>query len=194
MDKQNLINSILNETGASTFCLGNSSYNERLAYVSMIISTAWADGSIDDRERAIIDSIAQSAGKDIENQVDIIISETQRFNLTRYEGWVKDIVTEPLKIGLMVDMFLTAFADTVCMQSETIYMKYIAGKLGITDDMYNVIRRNVEEYLNNKNNGNPPMSYEEGVAHENENRPETDEENKLRNVINSLLKTVIFAM
>lgn len=193
MDKLNLINKIISETGASTFNLGNSNINERLAYISIISSTAWADGSIDSRELEILKNIANAAGPDIEEQLDLIISETQRFNINKYEEWVADITTEPLKIGLLTDMFLTSFADSICMQSESIYMKYIAGKLGITDEIYNVIRRNVEDYLNSQNNGNT-MSYEEGVAHETENRPETEEESNLRSVINSLMKSVILAI
>lgn len=193
MDKLNLINKIISETGASTFNLGNCNINERLAYISIISSTAWADGSIDSRELEILKNIANAAGPDIEEQLDLIISETQRFNINKYEEWVADITTEPLKIGLLTDMFLTSFADSICMQSESIYMKYIAGKLGITDEIYNVIRRNVEDYLNSQNNGNT-MSYEEGVAHETENRPETEEESNLRSVINSLMKSVILAI
>ena len=193
MDKLNLINKIISETGASTFNLGNSNINERLAYISIISSTAWADGSIDSRELEILKNIANAAGPDIEEQLDLIISETQRFNINKYEEWVADITTEPLKIGLLTDMFLTSFADSICMQSESIYMKYIAGKLGITDEIYNVIRRNVEDYLNSQNNGNT-MSYEEGVAHKTENRPETEEESNLRSVINSLMKSVILAI
>ena len=65
MDKENLLNKILSETGARSFCLSKSSYDERLAYVSMIISLAWADGSIDSRERDIIDTVAKAAGPDI---------------------------------------------------------------------------------------------------------------------------------
>ncbi len=186
MDKENLINTILSETGANAFCLSESNYDERIAYVSMITSLAWADGSIDNRERDIIYTIAEAAGADIESQVELLISETQRFNLAKYEKWVSDLQSEPLKIALMVDMFLTAFADTICMQSETIYMKYIAGKLRINDEVYNIIRKNVEEYLTNRNNGNPPMTYEPGQANERENKPESEAESKLRNLVNKL--------
>lgn len=193
MNKENLINNILNETGAKSFCLCNSNYDERLAYVSMVTSLAWADGSIDDRERELIESIAKAAGNDIEEQLEIIFSETKRFNLARYDTWVENITTEPLKIALMVDMFLTSFADTICMQSESIYMKYIAGKLGISDGIYNIIRRNVEEYLNDKNT-NVHLSYERGVAHKDEVEPETEEENNLRNIFNGILKTLIMAI
>lgn len=190
MDKENLLNKILSETGARSFCLSKSSYDERLAYVSMIISLAWADGSIDSRERDIIDTVAKAAGPDIEEQVELIITETQRFNIARYDKWVADLKSEPLKIALLVDMFLTAFADTICMQSETIYMKYIAGKLSIEEQIYNIIRKNVEEYLNNRNNGNPAMRYEEGQANERETIPETEAESKLRMLVNKIFQSL----
>jgi len=193
MGKENLINTILSKTGACTLKLSDSNYDERLAYVSMITSLAWADGSIDNREREIINTIAKAAGSDIESQVELIISETQRFNLVKYDKWVSDLKSEPLKIALMVDMFLTAFADTICMQSETIYMKYIAGKLQITDEVYNIIRKDVEEYLNKRNKGNPTMSYEQGVANERENKPETESESKLRNLVNNFIRSIVLA-
>ncbi|MCQ2252260.1 MAG: TerB family tellurite resistance protein [Bacteroidales bacterium] len=191
MNKENLISLILNETGAEVFNLGQHPYESRLAYISMIVSLAWADGSIDDREREIIESIAQTAGSDIAMQLDNIIQQNQRFCLEKYDIWIKNLDNKSLKIGLMVDMFLTSFADSVCMQSETIYMKYIAGKLGIDDELYNIIRKNVEEYIKQKSGDSQAVSYEDGIAHQRENRAETEEEQTFRRIVNNLVKTLL---
>lgn len=191
MNKNNLIKTILKETGAEVFNLGSYSRDAREAYISMIISLAWADGSIDNREREIIESIASTAGSDIVSIVDTIIAKTQKFDITRYDNWVQSLSDRPIKVALMVDMFLTAFADSVCMQSETIYMKYIAGKLGIDDDLYNVIRKNVEDYLSEKAGDDYTVSYEQGIAHTRENRAETDEEHTFRKVVNGLVKSLL---
>lgn len=191
MNKENLISLILNETGAEVFNLGQHPYESRLAYMSMIVSLAWADGSIDDREREIIESIAQTAGSDIAMQLDNIIQQNQRFCLEKYDIWIKNLDNKSLKIGLMVDMFLTSFADSVCMQSETIYMKYIAGKLGIDDELYNIIRKNVEEYIKQKSGDSQAVSYEDGIAHQRENRAETEEEQTFRRIVNNLVKTLL---
>ena len=149
MDNKTVISSILKDTGACAFRLSDYSYDERVAYVSMIVSLAWADGSIDDRERRLIDTIANAAGSDIESELDSIIIQNRKFSLDKYNQWVANIRDEKLKIGLIIDMFLTSFADKVLMQSETIYMKYISQKLGISQPLYTEIRKCIEDLLNN---------------------------------------------
>ena len=191
MDKNRLIHKILHETGAEVFSLNKFPDNVKTAYISMIASLSWADGSIDDREKQILESIAKSAGEDIANRLEDIINETHDFSLDKYDNWVKEINDQPLKIALMVDMFLTAFSDTICMQSESIYMKYIAGKLGIDLDLYDVIRRNVEDYLKEKSGEAKPVTYEIGEAHKRENREETAKESAFRRFVNSIIKSLL---
>ena len=150
MDNKTVISSILKDTSACAFRLSDYGYDERLAYVSMIVSLAWADGSIDDRERRLINTIAQAAGRDIEDELESIIIQNRKFSLDKYNEWVDNIHDEKLKIGLIIDMFLTSFADKILMQSETIYMKYISQKLGISQPLYTEIRKCVEDILNYK--------------------------------------------
>lgn len=169
MNTDTKISSILKDTGACTFRLSDYSYDERLAYVSMIVSLAWADGSIDDRERQLINTIANAAGDDIARQLESIIIQNRKFSIEKYNEWVNAIHDEKLKIGLIMDMFLTSFADKILMQSETMYMKYISQKLGISPLLYAEIRRCTEEFLNERDN-EQHIHYEHGIVNDREKK------------------------
>ena len=52
-----------------------------------------------------------------------------------------------MKVALIADMLLTAFADSVYMQSENFYMKYVSGKLGVNYELYEKIFRKVQLYM-----------------------------------------------
>lgn len=169
MKKETKISSILKDTGACAFRLSDYSYDERAAYVSMIVSLAWADGSIDDRERRLIDIIAKAAGPDIENELESIIIQNRKFSIEKYNQWVNTINDEKIKIGLTMDMFLISFADKILMQSETIYMKYIAQKLGISAQLYTEIRKSTEEFLNERDD-EQRIYYEHGYVNDREKK------------------------
>lgn len=178
MDNKTAISSILKDTSACAFRLSDYGYDERLAYVSMIVSLAWADGSIDDRERRLINTIAKAAGDDIENELESIIIQNRKFSLEKYNEWVSAIHDEKLKVGLIIDMFLTSFADKILMQSETIYMKYISQKLGISQPLYTEIRKCVEEMLNNKDD-EQQIRYEYGPLNNRERNTNAPKESLL---------------
>lgn len=185
MNKYDIIKSILSDNTIE-FNLAKYSYQERLAYVSMIISLAWADGSIDDREMQIIDEIAKNTGNDIYNDIENIITQNQKFEINKYDEWVKNVNDQPMKIALLIDMFLTAFADTTYMQSETLYMKYIAEKLKIDVNTYNKIKTYAEQIIANNNTNSDNLQNNE------ESPSETDEtESVFRKVVNSIIKTII---
>ena len=169
MNTETRISSILKDTGACSFRLSDYSYDERLAYVSMIVSLAWADGSIDDRERRLINTIATAAGDDIKKELESIIIQNRKFSLEKYNEWVNAIHDEKLKVGLIMDMFLTSFADKVLMQSETIYMKYIAQKLGVSTALYAEIRKCTEEFLNERDD-EQRIYYEHGIVNDREKK------------------------
>ena len=190
MDNEQIISSILKDTGACAFKLSDYCYSERLAYVSMIVSLAWADGSIDDRERRIIDTIATAAGDDISKVIESIIIQNRKFSIEKYNKWVEDITDKKLKIGLIIDMFLTTFADKICMQSETIYMKYISQKLGISDELYTEIRKNIEEHLN-KQNDEQQIYYEHGILNDREKKAEAPCESLLSKFIGGITKNFL---
>ena len=183
MDKKQALSSILKDTSACTFRLSDYTYNERLAYVSMIVSLAWADGSIDDRERRIINTIAEAAGSDIQNELESIVIQNRKFSIDKYNQWVDAIHDEKLKIGLIIDMFLTSFADKILMQSETIYMKYISQKLGISQPLYTEIRQCVEQLLNDKDD-EQQIRYEYGPLNNRERKADAPKES----LLGSLLK------
>ncbi len=183
MANENIISSILKDTGACTFDLRDYRYDQRLAYVSMIVSLAWADGAIDQRERDLIETIASAAGEDIVRQLDSIFIQNRKFNIEQYDQWVACIDDQKLKVGLMIDMFLTTFADTICMQSETIYMKYISQKLGIGDQLYTEIRKAVEEYLNTHNQ---EVNYEHGLLNDRVQNATAPDDTLLNRFINNL--------
>lgn len=188
MDNNTVISSILKDTGACAFRLSDYSYNERLAYVSMIVSLAWADGSIDDRERRLINTIAHAAGTDIENELESIIIQNRKFSLDKYNQWVEDIHDEKLKIGLIIDMFLTSFADKILMQSETIYMKYISQKLGISQPLYTEIRKCVEDLLNNRDD-EQQIRYEYGPLNNRERQADVPKESLLGKFLKGVANT-----
>ncbi|MBR4325236.1 MAG: hypothetical protein IKP73_06895 [Bacteroidales bacterium] len=169
MNSETKISSILKDTGACAFRLSDYGYDERVAYVSMIVSLAWADGSIDDRERRLIDTIANAAGDDIVKELESIIIQNRKFNIDKYNEWVSAIKDEKLKIGLIMDMFLTSFADKVLMQSETMYMKYITHKLGISPQLYAAIRKCTEDFLNERDD-EQRIYYEHGLVNDREKR------------------------
>ena len=187
MDNKTVISSILKDTSACAFRLSDYGYDERLAYVSMIVSLAWADGSIDDRERRLINTIAQAAGKDIEDELESIIIQNRKFSLDKYNEWVENIHDEKLKIGLIIDMFLTSFADKILMQSETIYMKYISQKLGISQPLYTEIRKCVEDILNYDEQ---QIRYEYGPLNNREKQANTPSESLLSKYLKGIANTL----
>lgn len=190
MDNKTVISSILKDTSACAFHLSDYSYNERLAYVSMIVSLAWADGSIDDRERRLINTIAQAAGKDIVDELESIIIQNRKFSLEKYNEWVDNIRDEKLKVGLIIDMFLTSFADKILMQSETIYMKYISQKLGISQPLYTEIRKCVEEILNYKDD-EQQIRYEYGPLNNREKQTNAPTESLLGKYLKDIANSFI---
>lgn len=190
MDNKTIISSILKDTSACAFHLSDYSYEERLAYVSMIVSLAWADGSIDDRERRLINTIAQAAGNDIVDELESIIIQNRKFSLDKYNEWVLNIHDEKLKVGLIIDMFLTSFADKVLMQSETIYMKYISQKLGISQPLYTEIRKCVEDIINNKDD-EQQIRYEYGPLNNREKQTDAPAESLLSKYLKSIANTFI---
>ncbi len=189
MDNKTVISSILKDTSACAFRLSEYSYDERLAYVSMIVSLAWADGSIDDRERRLINTIAQAAGADIVDELESIIIQNRKFSLDKYNEWVANIHDEKLKVGLIIDMFLTSFADKVLMQSETIYMKYISQKLGISQLLYTEIRKCVEEMLNFKDD-EQQIRYEYGPLNNRERQATAPAESLLSKYLKGFASTL----
>ena len=189
MDNKTVISSILKDTSACAFRLSEYSYEERLAYVSMIVLLAWADGSIDDRERRLINTIAQAAGKDIEDELESIIIQNRKFSIDKYNEWVLNIHDEKLKVGLIIDMFLTSFADKVLMQSETIYMKYISQKLGISQPLYTEIRKCVEDILNYKDD-EEKIRYEYGPLNNREKQANAPSESLLSKYLKGLANTL----
>lgn len=188
MDNKTVISSILKDTSACAFRLSEYSYEERLAYVSMIVSLAWADGSIDDRERRLINTIAQAAGNDIVDELESIIIQNRKFSLDKYNEWVLNIHDEKLKVGLIIDMFLTSFADKVLMQSETIYMKYISQKLGISQPLYTEIRKCVEDIINNKDE-EQQIRYEYGPLNNREKQTDAPAESLLGKYLKGIANT-----
>lgn len=190
MDNKTVISSILKDTSACAFHLSDYSYDERLAYVSMIVSLAWADGSIDDRERRLINTIAQAAGKDIVDELESIIIQNRKFSLEKYNEWVDNIRDEKLKVGLIIDMFLTSFADKILMQSETIYMKYISQKLGISQPLYTEIRKCVEEILNYKDD-EQQIRYEYGPLNNREKQTNAPTESLLGKYLKDIANSFI---
>ena len=188
MDNKTVISSILKDTSACAFHLSDYSYEERLAYVSMIVSLAWADGSIDDRERRLINTIAQAAGNDIVDELESIIIQNRKFSLDKYNEWVLNIHDEKLKVGLIIDMFLTSFADKVLMQSETIYMKYISQKLGISQPLYTEIRKCVEDIINNKDE-EQQIRYEYGPLNNREKQTNAPAESLLGKYLKGIANT-----
>lgn len=188
MDNKTVISSILKDTSACAFRLSEYSYEERLAYVSMIVSLAWADGSIDDRERRLINTIAQAAGNDIVDELESIIIQNRKFSLDKYNEWVLNIHDEKLKVGLIIDMFLTSFADKVLMQSETIYMKYISQKLGICQPLYTEIRKCVEDIINNKDE-EQQIRYEYGPLNNREKQTDAPAESLLGKYLKGIAHT-----
>ena len=190
MDNKTVISSILKDTSACAFRLSEYSYEERLAYVSMIVSLAWADGSIDDRERRLINTIAQAAGNDIVDELESIIIQNRKFSLDKYNEWVLNIHDEKLKVGLIIDMFLTSFADKVLMQSETIYMKYISQKLGISQPLYTEIRKCVEDIINNKDE-EQQIRYEYGPLNNREKQTDAPAESLLGKYLKGIAHTFI---
>ena len=188
MDNKTVISSILKDTSACAFHLSDYSYEERLAYVSMIVSLAWADGSIDDRERRLINTIAQAAGNDIVDELESIIIQNRKFSLDKYNEWVLNIHDEKLKVGLIIDMFLTSFADKVLMQSETIYMKYISQKLGISQPLYTEIRKCVEDIINNKDD-EQQIRYEYGPLNNREKQTDAPAESLLGKYLKGIANT-----
>jgi uncharacterized tellurite resistance protein B-like protein len=189
MDNKTVISSILKDTSACAFRLSDYGYDERLAYVSMIVSLAWADGSIDDRERRLINTIAQAAGRDIEDELESIIIQNRKFSLDKYNEWVDNIHDEKLKIGLIIDMFLTSFADKILMQSETIYMKYISQKLGISQPLYTEIRKCVEDILNYKDD-EQQIRYEYGPLNNREKQANAPSESLLSKYLKGIANTL----
>ena len=189
MDNKTVISSILKDTSACAFRLSDYGYDERLAYVSMIVSLAWADGSIDDRERRLINTIAQAAGRDIEDELESIIIQNRKFSLDKYNEWVDNIHDEKLKIGLIIDMFLTSFADKILMQSETIYMKYISQKLGISQPLYTEIRKCVEDILNYKDD-EQQIRYEYGPLNTREQQTNAPSESLLSKYLKGIANTL----
>ncbi|MBQ5577027.1 MAG: TerB family tellurite resistance protein [Bacteroidales bacterium] len=189
MNSETKISSILKDTGACAFRLSDYGYDERLAYVSMIVSLAWADGSIDDRERRLINTIAQAAGKDIEDELESIIIQNRKFSLDKYNEWVDNIHDEKLKIGLIIDMFLTSFADKILMQSETIYMKYISQKLGISQPLYTEIRKCVEDIINYKDD-EQQIRYEYGPLNNREKQANAPSESLLSKYLKGIANTL----
>ena len=190
MDNKTVISSILKDTSACAFHLSDYSYDERLAYVSMIVSLAWADGSIDDRERRLINTIAQAAGKDIVDELESIIIQNRKFSLEKYNEWVDNIRDEKLKVGLIIDMFLTSFADKILMQSETIYMKYISQKLGISQPLYTEIRKCVEDILNYKDD-EQQIRYEYGPLNNREKQTNAPSESLLGKYLKDIANSFI---
>ena len=150
MTKSTLILNILGDKADDEFSLADFSEDRRYAYISMVSSLAWSDGSIDDRERDILEDIAEQLGGNISGQLEEIIDETRNFSIEVFNKWVGKITGMKMKVSLMVDLLLTAYADEVYMQSENFYMKYVSGKLGINYELYENIFRKVKKYIAEK--------------------------------------------
>ena len=147
MDKNKLIADVLGDRSDDNFSLKDFSFDRRYAYISMVASLAWSDGSIDDRERAILEEITSELGEDIQVVLMTVINETKDFDIVNFNKWVGKITGMKMKVSLMADLLLTAFADSVYMQAENFYMKYVAGKLGISFSLYQKIFRKVQKYM-----------------------------------------------
>ena len=147
MDKNTLIADVLGDRSEDNFSLKDFSFDRRYAYISMVSSLAWSDGSIDERERVILEEITQELGEDIQVVLMTVINETKDFNIENFNKWVGKITGMKMKVSLMADLLLTAFADSVYMQAENFYMKYVSGKLGINFTLYQKIFRKVQSYM-----------------------------------------------
>lgn len=147
MDKNKLIADVLGDKSEENFSLKDFSFDRRYAYISMVSSLAWSDGSIDDRERAILEEITSELGEDIQVVLMTVINETKDFDIVNFNKWVGKITGMKMKVSLMADLLLTAFADSVYMQAENFYMKYVSGKLGISFSLYQKIFRKVQKYM-----------------------------------------------
>ena len=147
MDKSKLIANVLGDKLEEDFSLKDFSFERRYAYISMVASLAWSDGSIDDRERVILEEIAKEVGDDISQVLMTVIEETKDFNIENFNKWVGKITGMKMKVSLMADLLLTAFADSIYMQSENFYMKYVSGKLGVNYTLYEKIFRKVQLYM-----------------------------------------------
>jgi len=147
MNRSSLILDILGDKADDDFSLADFSEDRRYAYLSMVASLAWSDGSIDDRERVLLEDIASRLGGNAGAQLDAILDETQNFSIESFNRWVGKITGMKMKVSLMVDLLLTAYADEIYMRSENFYMKYVSGKLGIGYDLYERIFRMVKRYI-----------------------------------------------
>ena len=87
-------------------------------------------------------------------------------------------------------MFLTSFADKILMQSETIYMKYISQKLGISQPLYTEIRKCVEEILNYKDD-EQQIRYEYGPLNNREKQTNAPTESLLGKYLKDIANSFI---
>lgn len=147
MDKSKIIAAVLGDKCEEEFSLADFSFDRRYAYISMVASLAWSDGSIDERERVILEDIAAGLGEDISAVLMTVINDTRDFDIENFNKWVGKITGMKMKVALIADMLLTAFADSVYMQSENFYMKYVSGKLGVNYELYEKIFRKVQLYM-----------------------------------------------
>ncbi len=145
MDELELTDKFLSQIGINNQPMTQYSLGEKIAYVSMIASLAWADGSIDEKELATITAICKRANIDDPKIINAIIANTEKYDSNKYSRWTELVKNTDLKYSLMADMFYTAFANNVVHDSESVYMKYIAGKLDISNEIYEKIRTTIEK-------------------------------------------------
>lgn len=161
MENLELTDKIVSVIGTQNKPMNLYSLGEKISYLSMIASLAWAEGSIDEAELQNINAIAKRAGITDKRMINAVIANTEKYDSGKYTRWTEILKKTDLKYSLMTDMFLTAFADNVVRDSEAVYLKYLAGKLNISTEMFNKIR-NVTEKIKTANK-NVKIEYEKNV-------------------------------
>lgn len=165
MNQNDVLNRILEKGSEALESLINFTEKQKIAYISIVASLAWADNKIDEQEKLLLEDIGMRAGFSKSKQIDELLKQTREFDSSKYQLWVDEIKNSPIKYILIADMYLTAFVDGICKESETIYIKYIAAKLEINDNQRDLIKEFAEQ---TRLAGNPdlkPIYYEEGMTH-----------------------------
>jgi hypothetical protein len=71
------------------------------------------------------------------------------------------------------------------MQSETMYMKYISQKLGISPQLYTEIRKCTEDFLNNRDD-EQRILYEHGIVNDREKKAAAPNDSLLGKFLNAI--------
>ncbi len=137
--------------------LANYPEDERIDYLSIVASVAFADGTVTDDEVSTLREFCTTIGIH-ELGIGMIIAAAEDPSDLDLEAIITRLSQTELKFTLLTDMFFMAYADGNVSPNEEGEIHKIAEMLRISRDQIAAIDRYVDAVISARHSGNAPKS------------------------------------